>query len=139
MVNLLTLVCLIFFIFLEMYQNMTTTNSATTVRTINKLRNLFNFASNPEKIIFSLLSHVTAFFEKSNLVANWITNQHQFKTKKIFEFLNDIWLLTSVLPPPSFLETINIWSSTECNRTCPTTLEGTVIQIWKSPYMLVFI
>ena len=70
MVNLLTLVCLIFFIFLEMYQNMTTTNSATTVRTINKLRNLFNFASNPEKIIFSLLFYVTAFFEKSNLVAN---------------------------------------------------------------------
>ena len=87
---------------------MTTTNSATTVRTINKLRNLFNFANNPEKIIFSLLSHVTAFFEKSNLVANWITNQHQFKTKNIFEFLNDIWLLTSVLSPPSFLETINI-------------------------------
>ena len=48
MVNLLTLVCLIFFIFLKIYQNMTTTNSPNTV----KLRNLFHFASNPEKNIF---------------------------------------------------------------------------------------
>ena len=92
---------------------MTTTNSATTVSTINKLRNLFHFASNPEKIFFSLRFNVTALFEKSKLIANWITNQHQFKSllgsiDKIFEFLNDICLLTSVFSPPSFLETINI-------------------------------
>ena len=55
---------------------MTTTNSANTV----KLRNLFHFASNPEKIFFSLRFHVTALFEKSKLVANGITNQHQFKS-----------------------------------------------------------
>ena len=87
---------------------MATTNSATTVSTINKLRTLFYFASNHEKIFFSLRFHVTALFEKFKLVANWITNQHQFKSKKIFEFLNDLWLLTSVLPPPSFLGIINI-------------------------------
>ena len=98
---------------------MTTTNSAATVSIIKKLRNLFYFASNPDKIFFNLRFHVTALFEKSKLVANWITNQHQFKSKKIFEFLNDILLLTSVLPPPSFLETINIWSSTKYTRTCP--------------------
>ena len=115
MVISLPLVCLIFFIFLKIYQNMKTTNSANTV----KLRNLFHFASNPEKIFFSLRFHVTALFEKSKLVANWIPYQHQFKSKKIFEFFNDIWLLTSVLFPPSFLETINIWSSTKYKRTCP--------------------
>ena len=59
---------------------MTTTNSATTVSTISKLRNLFHFACNPEKIFFSLRFHVTALFEKSTLVANGITNQHQFKS-----------------------------------------------------------
>ena len=45
---------------------MTTTNSADTV----KLRNLFHFASNPEKIFFSLRFHVPAVFEKSKLIAN---------------------------------------------------------------------
>ena len=55
---------------------MTTTNSADTV----KLRNLFHFASNPENIFFSLRFNVTALFEKSKLIANWITNQHQFKS-----------------------------------------------------------
>ena len=54
---------------------MTTTNSANTV----KLRNLFHFASNPKKKFFSLRFHVTALFEKSKLIANWITNRHQFK------------------------------------------------------------
>ena len=54
---------------------MTTTNSATTVSTINKLRNLFHFASNPEKIFSSLCFHVTALFENSKLIVNWITNQ----------------------------------------------------------------
>ena len=108
---------------------MTTTNSATTVSTINKLRNLFHFASNPEKIFFSLRFHVTALFEKSKLVANWIKNQHQFKSKKIFEFLNDIWQLTSVLPPlpswrPSIFEVVlNI------KEHARTTLEGTLMQI----------
>ena len=66
---------------------MTTTNSATTVSTINKLRNLFHFASNPEEIFFSLRFHVTALFEKRKLVANWITNQHQFKSKNVLNFL----------------------------------------------------
>ena len=51
---------------------MTATNSANAV----KLRNLFYFASNPEKIFFSLRFHVTTLFEKSKLIANWITNQH---------------------------------------------------------------
>ena len=60
MVNLSPLVCLIYFIFLKIYQNMTVTNSANTV----KLRNLFHFASNPEKISFSLRFHVTANFLK---------------------------------------------------------------------------
>ena len=59
---------------------MTTTNSATTVSTINKLRNLFHFTGNLEKIFFSLRFYVNALFEKSKLVANWITNQHQFKS-----------------------------------------------------------
>ena len=55
---------------------MTATNSANAV----KLRNLFHFVSNPEKTFFSLRFHVTALFEKSKLIANWITNQHQFKS-----------------------------------------------------------
>ena len=74
MVNSPPLVCLIYFIFLKIYQNMKATNSANTV----KLRNLFYFASNPRKILFSLRFHVTALFEKSELIANWIINQHQF-------------------------------------------------------------
>ena len=102
---------------------MTTTNSATTVSTINKLRNLFHFTGNLKKIFFSLRFYVTALFEKSKLVANWITNQHQFKLllgstdKRFLNFFNNIWLLTSVLLPPFFLETINILSSTKYNRT----------------------
>ena len=60
MVNLSPLVCLIYFIFLKIYQNMTATNSANTV----KLRNLFHFASNPENTSFSLRFHVTANFLK---------------------------------------------------------------------------
>ena len=84
---------------------MTATNSANTV----KLRNLFYLASNPEKIFFRLRFHVTALFEKSQLIVNWIINQHQFISllesidKKIFEFFNNIWLLTSLLPPSLFL------------------------------------
>ena len=105
MVNLLPLVCLIYSIFLKIYQNMTATNSANTV----KLRNLFYLVSNPEKIFFRLRFHVTALFEKSQLIVNWIINQHQFTSllesidKKIFEFFNNIWLLTSLLPPSLFL------------------------------------
>ena len=53
---------------------MKATNSANTV----KLRNLFYFASNPRKILFSLRFQVTALFEKSELIANWIINQYQF-------------------------------------------------------------
>ena len=49
-------------------------NSASIV----KLRNLFHFASNSRKIFFGLRFHVTAFFEKSELIANWTINQHQF-------------------------------------------------------------
>ena len=66
MLNLSRLVCLIHFISLKICQNMTATNSGNRV----KLRNLFNFASNPGKIIFSLPFHVTALFEKSELIAN---------------------------------------------------------------------
>ena len=51
MVNLLTVVCSIFFIFLQIYQNLTKANSAATVSTIDTLRNVFHFASNPEKNI----------------------------------------------------------------------------------------
>ena len=53
---------------------MTATNSANTV----KLGNLPHFASNPGKIFFSLRSHITALFEKSELIANWIINYQQF-------------------------------------------------------------
>ena len=53
---------------------MTTTNSANTL----KLGDLFHFASNPGKILFSLRFHVTAYLEKSELIANGIINQHQF-------------------------------------------------------------
>ena len=49
---------------------MTATESANTV----KLGNLPHFASNPGKIFFSLRSHITALFEKSESIANWITN-----------------------------------------------------------------
>ena len=44
---------------------MTATNSANTV----KIGNLFHFASNPGKIFFRLRFHVTAPFEKSELIA----------------------------------------------------------------------
>ena len=64
MVNLSPLVCLIYFIFLKIYQNMTATNSANTA----KIGNLFHFASNPGKIFFRLRFHVTAPFEKSELI-----------------------------------------------------------------------
>ena len=71
-----------------------TTNSANTV----KLGNLFHFASNPGKIVFSLRFNVTALFEKSELIENWIINQHQFTSvlgnidKRLTkdEFLSDI-------------------------------------------------
>ena len=56
---------------------MRTTNSANTV----KLRKLFHFASNPEKILFSLRFNVTELFQNFKLIANWITNQHQFKSQ----------------------------------------------------------
>ena len=110
---------------------MTTRNSATTVSTINKLRNLFHFAANSEKIFFSLRFHVTALFEKSKLIANWITNQYQFREhrKKIFEFLNDIWLLTSVLPPPSFLEPSIFEVVLNITYHALTTIEDTLMQI----------
>ena len=45
MVNLSPLVCLTYFIFIKIYQNMTPTNSAKKV----KLRSLFDIASNPKK------------------------------------------------------------------------------------------
>ena len=106
---------------------MTATNSANAV----KLRNLFHFVSNPEKIFFSLRFHVTALFEKSKLIANWITNQYQFREhrKKIFEFLNDIWLLTSVLPPPSFLEPSIFEVVLNITYHALTTIEDTLMQI----------
>ena len=76
-VNLLPLVCLIYFIFLKICQNVIATNSANTV----KLGKLPHFASNPGKKIIkkkSLHFHVNALFEKSELIANWIINQQQF-------------------------------------------------------------
>ena len=80
---------------------MKATNSANTV----KLRNLFHFASNPRKIFFSLRFHVTALFEKSELIANWIINQHQFISVlgSINERFLSFWPLTSVLSPPFLL------------------------------------
>ena len=42
---------------------MTTTNSVNTV----KVRNLFHFASNPEKMFFSLRFYVTALFNDCKL------------------------------------------------------------------------
>ena len=73
MVNLSPLVCLAYFIFLKIYQNMTATNSAKKV----KLRNLFHIASNPKKTLFSLESYATALFKTSELISNWIIDQHQ--------------------------------------------------------------
>ena len=64
MVNLSPLVCLTYFIFLKIYQNMTATNSA-------KLRNLFHIASNLKKTLFSIDFYVIALFEKSELISNW--------------------------------------------------------------------
>ena len=64
MVNLSPLVCLTYFIFLKIYQNMTAINSA-------KLRNLFHIASNLKKTLFSLDFYVIALFEKSELISNW--------------------------------------------------------------------
>ena len=58
MVNLSPLVCLIYFIFLKKYQNMTAKNSANTV----KLGNLFHFADYPGKTFFQLRFHVIALF-----------------------------------------------------------------------------
>ena len=45
MVNLSPLLCLTYFIFIKIYQNMIATNSAKKV----KLRNLSDIASNPKK------------------------------------------------------------------------------------------
>ena len=52
---------------------MTATNSAKKF----KLRKLLHIASNPKKKLFSLDFHVTTLFEKSELISNWIINQHQ--------------------------------------------------------------
>ena len=73
---------------------MTVTNSANTV----KLGNLFHFASNPGKIYFSLRFHIIALFEKSELISNWIINQHQFTSvlgsidKRFLNFLTILGL-----------------------------------------------
>ena len=115
---------------------MTAPNSATTVSTINKLRNLFHFTSNPEKLFFSLRFHVTAPYEKSKLVANWIANQHQFKSKNIFEFLNDIWLLTSVLPLLPFWSTSIFEVVLNIIEHARTTIEGTLTRFENLPICL---
>ena len=71
---------------------MTVTNSAKKV----KLRNLFHIASNPKKKLFSLDFYVTAFFQKSELISNWIINQHQLISmlqniyKRVLNFLTII-------------------------------------------------
>ena len=64
MVNLSPLFCLNYFIFLKIYQSMTPRTSVNTV----KLGNWFYFASNPGKTFFYLRFHVTALFEKSELI-----------------------------------------------------------------------
>ena len=74
MVNVSPLVCLIYFIFLKIYQNK---RSANTVNTVN-LETYFVLQAILEKIFFSLRFHVTALFEKSKWIANQIINQHQF-------------------------------------------------------------
>ena len=86
MVNLSPLVCLTYFTFLKLYQNMTATNSAEKV----KLRNLFHIASNPTKTLFSLDFYATALFEKSELISNWIINQHQLIS--VLRNINKIFL-----------------------------------------------
>ena len=73
MVNLSPLVCLTYYIFLKIYQNMTATNSAKKV----KLRNLFHIAGNPKKTLLSLDFYVIALSEMSELISNWRINQHQ--------------------------------------------------------------
>ena len=52
---------------------MTATNSAKKA----KFRNLFHTASNLKKTLSSLDFYVTALFERSELISNWIINQHQ--------------------------------------------------------------
>ena len=53
---------------------MTATNSAEKV----KLRNLFQLLlAILKKKLFSLDFYATALFEKSELISNWIINQHQ--------------------------------------------------------------
>ena len=61
-----------------------------------KLRNLFHIASNPKKSLFSLDFYATALFEKSELISNWIINQHQLISvlrninKRLLNFLTII-------------------------------------------------
>ena len=61
-----------------------------------KLRNLFHIASNPKKTLFSLDFYATALFEKSELISNWIINQHQLISvlrninKRLLNFLTII-------------------------------------------------
>ena len=71
---------------------MTATNSAEKF----KLRNLFHIASNLKKSLFSLDFYATALFEKSELISNWIINQHQLISvlrninKRLLNFLTII-------------------------------------------------
>ena len=55
-----------------------------------KLRNLFHIASNPKKTLFSLDFYATALFEKSELISNWIINQHQLIS--VLRNINKIFL-----------------------------------------------
>ena len=71
---------------------MTATNSAEKF----KLRNLLHIASNLKKSLFSLDFYATALFEKSELISNWIINQHQLISvlrninKRLLNFLTII-------------------------------------------------
>ena len=71
---------------------MTATNSAEKV----ELRNFFHIASNPKKSLFSLDFYATALFKKSELISNWMINQHQLISvlrninKRLLNFLTII-------------------------------------------------
>ena len=88
-----------------------------------------------KKMVFSLRFHVTALSEKSKLIANWITSQHQFKSllgsieKIVLNFLMIIGcLLLYSLPLPSWRASIFevVLHIIEHART---TLGGTLTQI----------
>ena len=75
------------------------------------LKNIFQFRF----LCYCTFREVWVDFKLDNQSApvNISVTKHR---QKIFEFLNYHWPLISALPPPPFLETINIWNSTINNR-----------------------